>query len=80
LKGEFGPPGAGESSFQRAIDIAQAQGSRALEIRAVISLAELYRRTGRAARIPSLFGPVLPALTGADRSDREQALSLLEPS
>jgi DNA-binding SARP family transcriptional activator len=80
LKGAFGPPDTAEGAYRRSLDIAREQGSRALELRAAISLADLYRRTGRSGLIPALFEPVLVLLDGADRADRDQALGLLEPS
>ena len=44
LAGEHEPPAA-EACFVRAMETAEKQGARALELRAAISLADLWRRS-----------------------------------
>ena len=50
---------AAEASFLAAIAIAQSQKARSFELRAALSLARLYRATGRDADARAVLGPAL---------------------
>ncbi len=69
MRGELlrrsGPGGsaAAEAAFQRAIEVAQQQASRTFELRATVSLAQLYHDMGRAETARDLL---VPALRGFD--------------
>ena len=77
MKGELEASEAAEASFERAIDIARAQGSRALELRSAVSLARLWQRRGQPAMTQKLLGPLVISLSGADARDLSQARELL---
>jgi len=49
---------AAEACFRRAIDIAQAQIAKSLELRAATSLARLWRDQGRLAEARDLLAPI----------------------
>jgi predicted ATPase len=48
-----------EDAFLTAIAIAQRQGTRSFELRAVLSLAKLYQSTGRPADAYAVLAPAL---------------------
>jgi hypothetical protein len=48
-----------KDAFVTAIAIAQAQKTRSFELRARLSLAKLYRATGRDADAHAMLGPAL---------------------
>ena len=52
-------PAPAEAAFLAAIAIAQAQKARSFELRAALSLAKLYRATGRDAEAHAVLGPAL---------------------
>ena len=52
-------PAPAEEAFLTAIAIAHAQNSRSFELRAALSVAKLYRATGREARAHAVLGPAL---------------------
>ncbi len=52
-------PSPAEDSFLAAIAVAQAQKARSFELRAALSLAKLYRATGRDADAHGVLGPAL---------------------
>ena len=76
LKGELLPDLA-EASFRRALETAGAQGSRALELRAAISLGRLLRRRGDEGLALGLLAPLVAAATTANPQDLSQAEALL---
>jgi DNA-binding winged helix-turn-helix (wHTH) protein/predicted ATPase len=51
-----------ETAFREALERAHDQGARALEMRAAVSLARLYRSLDRAAQARDVLGPVLRAM------------------
>jgi class 3 adenylate cyclase/predicted ATPase len=74
---------AAESAFMRAIEIARSQQTRTFELRAALSLAKLYKTTGRnrlagellaAALVGFNAGPEVPEVEEAQR-----LLSMQEP-
>jgi len=76
LKGELLPDLA-EASFRRALETAGAQGSRALELRAAISLGRLLRGRGDEELALGLLAPLVAAATTANPQDLSQAEALL---
>ena len=52
-------PGLAEEAFLAAIAVAQHQKARSFELRAALSLAKLYRSTGRDADAHAVLAPAL---------------------
>jgi len=85
MKGELvllgGAPKAAtdaEGCFQQALEVAQRQGALAWELRAAISLAQLYRRQGRATHARQALTPVYRRFTeGFEMPDLLTAKRLL---
>jgi predicted ATPase len=68
-----------EASFQRAIDIARRQQAKSWELRAVTSVARLWRDQGRQAEAHDLLAPVYGWFTeGFDTADLKDARALLD--
>ena len=68
----------GQASLQQAIRIAQAQQAKSLELRAAMSLAQLWREHGRRAEAGDLLAPVYAWFTeGFDTADLKEAKALL---
>jgi class 3 adenylate cyclase/tetratricopeptide (TPR) repeat protein len=70
------PPrfGEAESHFRKAIDVAQRQSARSLELRAATSLAELWRTQGRLDEVRNLIGPIYRWFNeGTDTADLRRA-------
>jgi predicted ATPase len=83
LKGElliFAGEGAHvEACFQRALDVARAQGALSLELRAAASLARLWKDSGRAREARPLLADVYGRFSeGFDTTDLLDAKSLLD--
>jgi class 3 adenylate cyclase/tetratricopeptide (TPR) repeat protein/ribosomal protein L40E len=67
-----------EADFRRAIDIAQQQRARSLELRVTLSLARLLRRRGQTAQARSVLEPVYNWFTeGFETKDLRDARGLL---
>ena len=67
-----------ETLFLESLDVARAQGALFWELRAAISLARLWRDTGRAADAGALLRPILARLTeGHATADPRAARALL---
>ncbi len=67
-----------ESYLKRAVDIAGRQSAKALELRAAISLAELWRQQGRGDAARNLLEPICRWFEeGADTPDLKRARDLL---
>lgn len=83
LRGEFmQASGAGanavEADLRRAIEIAQTQQAKSLELRAATSLARLWYRTARAADAKQLLVPLFAWFTeGFDTPDLQAAQALI---
>ena len=68
-----------EGCFQRAIDIAQKQAAKPLELRAATSLARLWQSQGKTTEARDLLASVYEWFTeGFDTADLKDAKALLE--
>ena len=63
LKGAPAKPALAEGAYKTAIAIAREQGARSFELRAALSLAKLYRSTGRLADAHAVLAPALEGFT-----------------
>ncbi len=71
--------GEAESHLKRSIEVARGQGGKSLELRAVTSLAELWRTQGRSNEARSLLEPVFRWFEeGADTADIIRARHVLD--
>ena len=67
------------SWLQRAIDTAQSQHAKSLELRAATSLARLWRDQGKSAEAHDLLAPVYRWFTeGFDTADLKDARAILD--
>ncbi len=68
-----------EVCLQQALEVARAQQATALELRAAVSLARLWRRQGKGQAAQELLGEVYDRFTpGRDTVDGREARALLE--
>jgi class 3 adenylate cyclase/predicted ATPase len=68
-----------EACFHTAIDIAQKQQAKSLELRAVMSLARLWRQQGKKEKARQRLGEIYGWFTeGFDTKDLQEAKALLE--
>jgi len=68
-----------EGYFLKALEIARQQGAKLLELRAGVSLSQLWRRQGRATHARQLLAPLYQWFTeGFDAVDLREAKALLE--
>lgn len=75
----MGNPAGAERSYQAAIEIAQAQSAKLLELRASIGLARLWQEQGKQAAAYGLLRPIYEWFTeGLDALDLEAARVLLD--
>jgi predicted ATPase len=75
---ETGDTAEAASWLQQAIDTARGQQAKSLELRAVTSLARLWRDQGKRAQAHDLLAPVYDWFTeGFDTADLKDARSLL---
>jgi predicted ATPase len=71
--------GAAETSFRKAINVAQHQSAKTWELRAAMSLARLWRDQGKVQQARELLAPVYGWFTeGFDTRDLKEAKALLE--
>jgi len=69
---------AAESQLQRSIEVARGQSAKSLELRAVTSLAELWRRQGRHDEARAMLEPIYGwFLEGEETSDLRRARATL---
>src|SRR5215467_9874539 len=69
---------AAESAFMRAIEIARGQQTRTFELRAALSLAKLYKTTGRDQLAGELLAPAVAGFNaGPEVPEVEEAQRLL---
>jgi predicted ATPase len=81
LRGQFlvSKPAEAEACYRQAIEVARRQQARALELRAVTSLSQLYREHGRAAEAAPLLAEVYGWFTeGFATHDLREAKALLD--
>jgi predicted ATPase len=70
---------AAEASFRHSLDVACGQGARSLQLRALMSLSQLFLRQGRQAEARPLLAEIHGWFTeGFDTPDLREAKSLLE--
>jgi predicted ATPase len=70
---------AAEACYERAINVAQDQGARSLELRAATSLARLWHRQGKVETAREMLAPVYAWFTeGFDTPDLKDAKALLD--
>jgi TOMM system kinase/cyclase fusion protein len=70
---------AAEACVRQAIELAQEQGSRMWELKALTTLGELLRDSGKAAEVRGRLAPLLGGFTeGLDTPEVTQARALLE--
>ncbi len=67
-----------EAAFRRALEIAQSQQAKSLELRATTSLARLWHATGRSAAARELLAPLYAWFSeGFDTPDLQKAQALI---
>jgi class 3 adenylate cyclase/predicted ATPase len=70
---------AAEDAFKRAMEIARAQNAKALELRAAVDLASMWKTMEKKAPARELLSPIYEWFTeGFDTADLRQAKALLE--
>jgi class 3 adenylate cyclase/tetratricopeptide (TPR) repeat protein len=68
-----------EGAFQKALEIARTQHTKAFELRSAVGLAQLYSATGRAGSIFAVLAPILADFdTERDLAEISQAEGLLK--
>ena len=68
-----------EACFHQALDVARRQQAKALELRAAMSLAQLWHQQGKHAEAHSLLAPIYGWFTeGFDTTDLQEAKALLD--
>jgi predicted ATPase len=68
-----------EACFQQALDIARRQQAKSLELRAAISLSQLWQQQGKRAEAYELLAPIYYWFTeGFDTPDLQDAKALLD--
>jgi predicted ATPase len=78
LMGNPANAGAAEEEFRAAVEVARKQKSRSFELRAALSLAQLYQSTGRTADAHAVLEPALEGfLTAPEFPEVEEAQRLL---
>ena len=72
-------PEAAQKYFQEAVAMAREQGAKSFELRAAMSLAQLWRDQGKVQQARELLAPVYAWFTeGFDTRDLKEAKTLLE--
>jgi predicted ATPase len=72
------PQGEAEAYFHKAIEIAQHQQAKSLELRAVTSLSRLWQRQGKRKEAHKLLAEIYGWFTeGFDTKDLQEAKTLL---
>jgi predicted ATPase len=79
LVGTPDDPGSAEGCFKQAIEIAQLQNAKSLELRAAVSLARLELDRGKRGGARDILAPVYDWFTeGFETADLKEAKALLE--
>jgi class 3 adenylate cyclase/tetratricopeptide (TPR) repeat protein len=74
-----GDPAAAELAYRQALEVAQRQSAKLLELRASIGLARLWRAEGRRGKAGDLLAPIYGWFTeGFDAPDLKEAKALLD--
>jgi TOMM system kinase/cyclase fusion protein len=70
---------AAEAAMREGIEVAQSQGAKLQQLKAVLALGELLKRSMRAQEASGMLEPLLGSFTeGFDRPDLKRARALLE--
>jgi predicted ATPase len=70
-----------EEAFRSAIDIAQGQKTKSLELRAALALAKLYQASNRAADAQAVLGPAIEGFSSTSEfPEIQEARTLLRAS
>ena len=78
LVGTPNDPDSAEGCFEQAIEIAQLQGAKSLELRATVSLARLWQGQGKEREARDMLAPVFAWFTeGFDTPDLIEAKKVL---
>ena len=78
LVGTPNDPDSAESCFKQAIEIAQSQGAKSLELRAAVSLARFWQERGKRGEARDILTPVFEWFTeGFDTPDLIEAKKVL---
>ena len=68
-----------EACFHQALDIARRQQAKSLELRAAVSLGQLWQRQGKRTEAHALLAPIYGWFAeGFDTADLQEAWALLE--
>ena len=79
LKRDPTNPAVGEEALQTAIAIANRQGARSFELRAVLSLAKLYQISGRPLEAHAVLAPALEGFSPTpEMPELAEAQALME--
>jgi predicted ATPase len=79
LQSAVAQPGEAEAYVQQALEVARRQQAKSLELRAAMSLSQLWQQQGRCAEAHALLAPVYHWFTeGFDTADLQEAKALLE--
>ena len=79
LRQAMTPQEEAETCFQQALEVARHQQAKSLELRAAMSLSQLWQQQGRRAEAWELLAPVYGWFTeGFDTADLQEAKALLE--
>ena len=74
-----GEPDEADACFQKALRMAASMGSKSLELRAAMSLAQLWGTRGRRAEAHDLLAPIYGWFTeGFDTTELKDARALLD--
>ena len=73
------PQAEAETWLQRALDVARHQEAKSLELRAAMSLSQLWQQQGKRAEAHELLAPIYGWFTeGIDTADLQEAKALLD--
>jgi predicted ATPase len=68
-----------EACFRQALDVARGQQAKSLELRAALSLSQLWHEQGKSAEAHSLLAPLYGWFTeGHETADLQAARAMLE--
>ena len=74
-----GDQSGAEQHYRQAIAVAERQSAKLFQLRASVSLAQLWRDQGKRAEARDLLGPIYSSFTeGFDAADLKDAKALLD--